>query len=196
MNLGSAGRTVSSLAVGWYHALAIAADGALLSWGSNLYGQLGLSTNAGTNQANAAPAVIPAASYGGGSVAAVAAGGDHSLILKGDGSVYAFGSNFRGQLGTVLKYEQWGGVTHVPTRLILPTASAVAAGRSHSLVLTAEGLFGTGSNIYGQLADPTDAGDRAALLGPHMHTHSKHPCTESYQWPQAMLANAWKYPQS
>jgi len=157
VDLGN-GRVVSSLAVGWYHALAIATDGALLSWGSNLYGQLGLSTNAGTILSNMVPAVIPAASYGGGSAAAVAAGGEHSLVLTGDGKVYAFGNNFRGQLGTVLKYEEWGGVTHIPTRLILPTASMIAAGSSHSLVLTSQGIYGTGSNIYGQLADPTVAG--------------------------------------
>jgi alpha-tubulin suppressor-like RCC1 family protein len=78
--------------------------------------------------------------------------------LTGDGKVYAFGNNFRGQLGTVLKYEEWGGVTHMPTRLILPTASMIAAGSSHSLVLTSQGIYGTGSNIYGQLADPTVAG--------------------------------------
>ena len=40
-----------------------------------------------------APSVVRAGAQ------AIAAGGDHSILLKGDGTVWATGKNFHGQLG-------------------------------------------------------------------------------------------------
>jgi hypothetical protein len=64
--------------MGAAHGLALKANGTVIAWGSNLYGQ--------TN-------VPPGLSH----VVAIAAGGWHSLALKQDGTVVAWGYNQSGQ---------------------------------------------------------------------------------------------------
>jgi alpha-tubulin suppressor-like RCC1 family protein len=61
-------------------------------WGRNLSGQLGIGTNADTNSPVAVPNFAGAIKLSG--------GGDHTLALQPDGTVWATGSNISGQLGT------------------------------------------------------------------------------------------------
>ena len=80
--------------------IALASDGTVRTWGSNASGQLGYATPAdcgsnGTSPCGRAPAIVPGIS----DAVAVAAGFDHALVLRADGSVIAFGSNAKGQLG-------------------------------------------------------------------------------------------------
>jgi alpha-tubulin suppressor-like RCC1 family protein len=83
----------------------------------------------------------------------VSAGSDHSLALKADGTVWAWGYNYYGQLGdgtTVSKSTpvQVSGLTGV---------TAIAAGGSHSLAVKGDGTVWTwGYNVYGQLGDGTN----------------------------------------
>lgn len=90
----------SSVSIGSSHTLAIKTDGSLWSWGSNTLGQLG----DGTTQTRWQPVQI-----GSGfvsvfaSVATLSFGpgfdGGHSLGIKNDGSVWAWGANNQGQVG-------------------------------------------------------------------------------------------------
>src|SRR3989344_3065987 len=76
------------------HVLVIKSDGAVLAWGLNSNGQLGDGT--------VGPRLLPVQVSGLGSgsgVVAVAAGSGHSLALKSDGTVLAWGNNASGQLG-------------------------------------------------------------------------------------------------
>jgi alpha-tubulin suppressor-like RCC1 family protein/subtilisin family serine protease len=87
-------------------------------------------------------------------VAAIAAGGIHSLALKPDGTVLAWGDNHQGQLGD-------GGLTpYAPVAQGVPGLSgvaAVAAGSSHSLALKTSGVvWAWGANSAGQLGDGTN----------------------------------------
>ena len=80
----------------------------------------------------------------------VAAGGRHSLILKSDGSVWAFGSNQYGQLGDGTNVDRL-----VPVK-IMDNAQAIACGSNHSMILKTDGtVWTTGVNWYGQLGDGT-----------------------------------------
>ena len=73
-------------------------------------------------------------------VTAIAAGGSHSLALRGDGSVIAWGSNGSGQ-------------SSVPAGL--RNVIAIAAGDLHSLALRADGrVVAWGYNEYGQVRVP------------------------------------------
>ncbi|MBK8520727.1 MAG: trypsin-like serine protease [Chitinophagaceae bacterium] len=83
---------------------------------------------------------------------AVAAGFGHSLVLKSDGTVWAFGVNIYGQLGMNATVGTTNGV-FTPT--VIPgieNAIAIAAGFNHSLVLLADGsVMAFGVNTYGEL---------------------------------------------
>jgi len=69
----------ATLAGGFLHSLGVRADGTVVAWGDNTYGQ----------------STVPAAAQSG--VIAVAAGDNHNLALKADGSVVAWGDNSEGQ---------------------------------------------------------------------------------------------------
>ncbi len=82
----------------------------------------------------------------------MAAGHQHSLALKRDGSLWAWGYNKYGGLG-----DGTDTTRRVPTRI--GTASdwqAVAGGDGHSLALKKDGsLWAWGWNVFGQLGDGT-----------------------------------------
>ncbi|MCA1684128.1 MAG: hypothetical protein LC708_03260, partial [Actinobacteria bacterium] len=94
---------------------------------------------------------------------AVAAGGYHSLALKNDGTVWAWGENFCGELGNGKTYTNNGSVS---SKDLSPPAAvkvlgldntqvvAVAAGRGHSLALDSTGaVWAWGDNRWGQLGN-------------------------------------------
>ena len=82
---------------------------------------------------------------------AIAAGSGHSLALKSDGTLWAWGDNSYGQLGD--------GTTDnkiIPTKVGSNTDwTAIAAGSGHSLALKSDGIWSWGDNSYGQLGDGT-----------------------------------------
>ena len=83
-------------------------------------------------------------------VSTVAGGGNFSLALKSDGSVWGWGENGYGQLATGTA-TLFGGVTK-PTKAKLASVTAIAAGDEHTLVLKSDGsIWAAGSNHWGQL---------------------------------------------
>jgi alpha-tubulin suppressor-like RCC1 family protein len=140
--------TYTQVAAGANHSLGLQADGTLYAWGSNTGGQLGNAT--GTNTANAYPTPTQVA----GIYTQVAAGGFHSLGLRADGSLYAWGYNQFGQLGNATGTGTLNPTT-TPTQ-VAGTYTQVAAGYYHSLGLRADGtLYAWGYNSGGQLGDGT-----------------------------------------
>jgi alpha-tubulin suppressor-like RCC1 family protein len=85
-------------------------------------------------------------------IIAVGAGGSHSLALRNDGTVWAWGSNGSGQLGNGRKDTV---PVPVPEQVVgLEGVIAVAAGLSHSLALSEDGsVWAWGSGGEGQLGD-------------------------------------------
>lgn len=82
----------------------------------------------------------------------VAAGWDHSLVVKSDGTVWAWGLNEYGQLGDGTRTDRYSPV-QIPS---LSNVVAVAAGSSHSLALKNDGtVWAWGYNDRGQLGDGT-----------------------------------------
>jgi alpha-tubulin suppressor-like RCC1 family protein len=133
------------VAAGQYHSLGLRADGTLYAWGDNFYGQLGSPTNTGTDQANPTPTQVP------GTYTQVAAGQYHSLGLRADGTLYAWGDNYEGQLGNPVNNAN-DTPTTTPTQ-VAGTYTQVVAGTFHSLALRADGsLWAWGFNGNGQLA--------------------------------------------
>ena len=84
---------------------------------------------------------------------AVAAGSDHSLALEADGTVWAWGNNFDGQLGDGTTTDR---ASPVPVKGLSGVTSIAAAGNGYSLALKADGtVWAWGNNFYGQLGDGT-----------------------------------------
>ena len=155
-----AGRQVVKIAAGSYHNLALCADGTLVAWGYNSYGQLG---DGSYTTRNAPVAVNASGALAGKRVVAVAAGANHSLALCADGTVAAWGYNTFGQLGDGTSTD-----SNVPVAvnrtgtLAGKTVIAVAGGGTHSLALCADGtLAAWGGNDYGQLGNGNWTGSNA-----------------------------------
>lgn len=124
------GSGVIALAAGTVHSLALKKDGSVWAWGHDMHGQLG---NGSTDLKIPTPLQVFSS---GSSVIAIAAGGFHSLALKTDGSVWAWGRNNAGQLGDGTTESK-----HSPVQVLPPGSGAVAltAAGDHSIVLKADG---------------------------------------------------------
>jgi alpha-tubulin suppressor-like RCC1 family protein len=109
----------------------------ILAWGDNSAGQLD----------------VP---IGTADIVAIAAGGDHNLALRADGTVIAWGDNSSGQISVPLSV---GNIV------------AIAAGESHSLALQASGtVIGWGDNSRGQAAVPPLLSNVRGIAAGRCHT--------------------------
>ena len=141
--------SVTELAAGLLHMLAVRGDRTLWSWGGNGLGQLGIGT---VSPREPTPAQVTALS----DVVAVGAGPYHSLAVLGDGSVWAWGDNEWDQLGIGARPLEWESTPQEVTALAGVTIVSVVGGESHSLALDSNGdMWAWGLNRSGQLGDGT-----------------------------------------
>ncbi|MCL2557379.1 MAG: hypothetical protein FWE09_02770, partial [Treponema sp.] len=138
-----AGQAWASVSAGAGFTSAIASDGSLWLWGNNANGQLG----DGTTTNRALPVRLDARG-GPSSWTSVSAGSSHALAIGSDGSLWAWGSGTRGQLGNGRMAD-----SRVPVRVGESYGWAHAsAGDGHSAAIMADGSLWTwGSNSNGQL---------------------------------------------
>ena len=158
---------ITAIAAGQYYSLALKSDGTVLAWGRNNSGQLG---NNSIDQSNVPVQVKDAAGTGTlSAITAIAIGDAHSIALKSDGTVWAWGNNINGQIGD----NTSGGGTNrlIPVQVkgvggagTLTSVIAIVAGSSHSLALKADGtVMAWGANDYGKLGDASTS-QRAAPI--------------------------------
>ena len=136
----------TAVTAGFDHTLALKSDGSLWAWGANYYGQLGDGTF--DNSAHSIPVHIGTDT----DWTAVTAGFDHTLALKSDGSLWAWGANYYGQLGDGTTTPRSS-----PNRIGAENNwIAIAAGSYHTMALKSDGsLWAWGYNGHGQLGDGT-----------------------------------------
>ena len=139
---------VAALAAGAYHNVALKSDGTVWAWGFNGYGELG--NNSTANSTLPVQVMDPTGMSDLIGVAAVAAGADHSLALKSDGTVWAWGYNAYGQLGNNSTAN-----SAIPVQVSgIANVISVVTGGYHSLALTSDGaVWAWGANFDGQLGD-------------------------------------------
>lgn len=145
----------AGFSVGSNHTLAFVPDqstNSVYAWGYNGYGQLG-NNESGSAQSSATPVAIPGLP----NVTAVAAGGYHSMALANYSSLYTWGNNLYGQLGTnsTADADQPQDINSP----VLSNVKRIAAGSLHSIALKTDGtVWAWGRNNYGQLglADTVD----------------------------------------
>ncbi|WP_027660596.1 RCC1 domain-containing protein [Salinispora fenicalii] len=143
------GTTVTAIAAGTFHTLALSSAGTVLAWGGNFSGELGDGTN--TDRSEPVPVSLPP----GTTITAIAGGRGHSLALTSAGTVLAWGNNSSGQLGNGTNTD-----SSTPVNVNLPagtTATAITGGGRHSLALTSAGtVLAWGNNSSGQLGNGTN----------------------------------------
>ena len=150
--------TLLAMALASAPAGAAVTSGKAFAWGNNSEGQLGNGTSGQGTDTNT-PAGVSNLS----GIKSVKAGCDHSLALKENGTVWAWGTNRYGQLGNGTS----GDGTHktTPVRVAnLSGVEAVTAGGRHSLALLGSGTVKSwGHNYHGQLGNGTngDGTDRS-----------------------------------
>lgn len=148
----------TAIVAGKNHALALKADGTVWAWGANDSGQLGDGT---TNYSASAVQVTDPTSLTGKltDVVALAAGTSHSLALKSDGTLWAWGSDWQGQLGDGAVVPSNDYQTQ-PVQVVDPSdvtgkltgITGIAANGEHSLALKSDGTVRAwGSNMYQQI---------------------------------------------
>ena len=157
--IGLSEQSATAVAAGYDHTIALITDGSVWAWGNNSCGQLGYKDTQKFNIFSSARKVIER-SEGNSStpkkiiasgVIAIAAGNYHTLALKIDGSLWAWGYNVAGQLGDGTTTGSW-----IPKQIIASGVTAITAGESYSLAIKADGsLWAWGKNTYGQLGDDT-----------------------------------------
>lgn len=136
------------LSAGLSHTVYVDETGTLWAWGSNQAGQLGTETQETSTDLEGNP--IPYASQPLAvmeDVVSASAGADFTVALKADGTLWTWGGNDEGQLGTGTTE---GSATPVQ---VLDQVTAVVAGDYHVAALRTDGtLWMWGSNIDGQLS--------------------------------------------
>ncbi|HEX3706514.1 MAG TPA: Ig-like domain repeat protein [Mycobacteriales bacterium] len=136
--------TATAIAAGYEDSLAVTSTGGVDGWGYNALAQLGDGTI--TNRSVPTATKLPV----GVTATAVATGFAHSLALGSDGSVYSWGYNNDGQLGTGST-----AVAGAPAAVSLPagtTATAITANLGDGYALTPSGdVYAWGDNAYGEL---------------------------------------------
>jgi alpha-tubulin suppressor-like RCC1 family protein len=143
-----ADKQIDAIAAGEQHSLVLI-DGKVWGAGDNYYGQLGLDTESSSSVFKQITGGIAAKT-----IVAIAAGERHSLALDSEGYLWGAGLNDDGQLGDAAKddgnlvktFKQIGGI-----RVNMSKDYAIAAGTTHSVVLTDGEVWITGNNEAGQL---------------------------------------------
>jgi len=122
--------------------LALDSQGKVWSWGANAFGQLGRGDGLYADANNAA--IVPGIS----NIVAIAGGGGHAVVLRGDGTVWAWGGNDYGDLG-----DNSGSVRDFAAPVPgLTNVIGIVSGVYHNLALCADGrVWGWGLNEFAEL---------------------------------------------
>ena len=150
---------VVSVSCGWGHTAAIKTDGSLWMWGENEYGQLGNGRKYNTDNGpfDRFYQTIPVKVLD--CVASVSCGSGYTAAVKTDGSLWMWGDNMFGQLGSddgnkVINIGHGDFSTQtVPIELMNKVVS-VSCGNFQTFVVKTDGsVWGCGVNDSGQLGN-------------------------------------------
>jgi alpha-tubulin suppressor-like RCC1 family protein len=145
---------VTAIAAGQYDSMAVATKGyvnmlsAVYEWGANEHGQIG----DGTYRERPVPVQING--IGTQHVSGIAAGGEFSVVLGTDGSVWDWGVNNIGQLGDG---STANAIVPVEAQGMGSGITQISAGENHVLALRSDGTVEAwGDNFCGELGNGTN----------------------------------------
>lgn len=149
-----AGKTITAIAAGSAHSMAMTSDGKVFTWGDNANGELGNSLYPNS----AVPIAVDNSSVlAGRTVVAISAGFYFSLALCSDGALIGWGYNAQGQLADNSTIDRFDPVLANTTGLLAgKTIVQLVSGGFHNLVLCSDGtMVAWGDNAYGSVGDGT-----------------------------------------
>jgi alpha-tubulin suppressor-like RCC1 family protein len=148
------GVAVTELVSGFGNAGALLANGQYYDWGNNAQGQLGNGTTSTSPTAKPQHVLLPGPVvqvYQGGS----APGNGQTLVMLADGSLFAWGSNAFGQLGTGNKVNEDSPVPFSPPAGV--TYATLATGGATSYAVDTRGnVWAWGEGKFGELGNGTE----------------------------------------
>ncbi|TCM99392.1 alpha-tubulin suppressor-like RCC1 family protein [Paenibacillus sp. BK033] len=152
-NLASVSRIETN---GGGQVLALMDNGTVMSWGSNVVGQLGI--NSSTVYSVSTPTIIPGLS----NVKEISTAYMSSIALLNDNTIKVWGRNDKGQLGLNDLTDRYS-----PTTLsINANISHIVGGGENSIFLQTadEKLYAAGNNIYGKLGGTIGSGTNVKVF--------------------------------
>jgi alpha-tubulin suppressor-like RCC1 family protein len=159
--------TVVRIAAGDYSVFAATSTGELYAWGINDTYQLGhdntfdsYTPDIPAQAYNPTPTLIVLPGFSG-TVAEIAAGIEHTLVLSSMGQLFGFGDNTSGELANLTVVNGFCCVQTLPAQMTIAgltgSVTHIGAGEVHSLVASSDGqLFAFGWNRYGELGNQTN----------------------------------------
>ena len=171
------GKTPKYISCGQNHTMVLMTDGTIWGTGYNLYGQLGnyttdnkLSLTLMFNTTGKTPRYV-------------SCGGNHTIVLMTDGTIYGTGLNDKGQLGTDSSSNKLS-LTLMPNATT-KTPKYISCGQNHTIVLMDDAsgnVYGTGLNDKGQLGigNNLDKTTLIAMTIPSGKTPKYISCIEDY----------------
>ena len=155
----SAGVPIDSISVGEISACARTSDGAIYCWGNNSYGQLGDGTT--THRSMPMPLSIPA----GETFASITAGVFHTCANTIVDTIYCWGVNAYGQLGTGDTLDRTSPV--IVSMSVGVSSPSLSLGSTHTCMLNSTGtIYCWGYNADGQLGNGTTSQSNTPVLVP------------------------------
>ena len=155
---------IISVGTGYHHTLALTSEGKVYAWGYGYYGQIGINAyRSGNNGYNreTTPRVVKDSTGSGelSNIAAVSANYYHSMAMTADGTIWTWGRNDYGQLGTNdlnlrgLPAQVLRGVTEPGTTdtTHINNVWNIASGYQSMYAIREDGfVYAWGRNQYGQ----------------------------------------------
>ena len=151
------GKTIKSIKASKEHSCVIASDNLAYCWGSNWFGELGVSTNVGTINPNSVPVAVDRTGVlSGKTILSIATGVFHTCVIASDNKIYCWGDNTYGQLGNNSTTQSSAPVA-VSTAGVLSGKTIVSISTSdgiHTCATDSDSkLYCWGSNVYGELGN-------------------------------------------
>ncbi|XP_076042940.1 HECT and RLD domain containing E3 ubiquitin ligase 4 isoform X2 [Oratosquilla oratoria] len=158
------GCPVVQVAAGGQHSAITTQAGFLLTWGSNKYGQLGVSPE--IKATSFRPLLVPNLATYSEAVRYVSCGGNHTAVLDSNGKVWTFGHGRYGELGHGSYTSSC--IPRTVLDLVGSKVTQVACGLYHTVVYIPSQVYCFGQGLSGQLGivTPRNSNVPQVVAGP------------------------------
>lgn len=140
---------IKSVAAGARNSFALTENGDVYSWGSNQHGQLGTGGETGRQEVEGTPVKLARENFGGEAVEEIACTEYTAFARTASGSVYSWGRNQHGQLGSGNEDVAYKAVT--PQKTALENVTKISARSTTAMALAGGEVYAWGQNNFYQL---------------------------------------------